>query len=151
MRKKPFYRLSWPFLFHTLACVEVKGPFLRAIETLYSNPAAAVRLPHAVSSIFHILNGIRQGCPLSPLLFALCIEPLAATISSCPDIFGVNIRSKEFKISLYADDVLFGLLRTGIKWFSLMNVIPSVLFHANSKTSWHHSCLGLLINQGNFA
>lgn len=47
-----------------------------------------------------------QGCPLSPLLFALCIEPLASLVRLHSDIPGVLVCNREFLISLYADDIL---------------------------------------------
>ena len=66
------------------------------------------------SNPFDITNGTRQGCPLSPLLFALCVEPLAATIRGNPSIRGVSVRGREFKISLFADDVILSLTQPRI-------------------------------------
>ncbi|XP_069805749.1 ATP synthase subunit ATP5MJ, mitochondrial [Dendropsophus ebraccatus] len=107
--EKAFDRLGWPFLFETLKCFGIRGPFLTAVEALYSTPTAAIKFPHMLSAPFPIRNGTRQGCPLSPLLFVLCIEPLAAAIRGCPDIHGVSIRGKDSKIMLFADDVLLTL------------------------------------------
>lgn len=86
-----------------------RGPFLQAIKHLYSNPSSQVRTPFALSPAFSVANGTRQGCPLSPLLFGLCVETLAASIRSNPDIRGISVRGREFKISLFADDIILTL------------------------------------------
>lgn len=49
--------------------------------------------------------GIRQGCCLSPYLFILAAEVLAIQIREDPNIRGIEIEGKEFKLSLFADDL----------------------------------------------
>lgn len=112
--EKAFDRLGWPFLFATLTHMGFRGPFLRAIKHLYSNPSSQVRTPFALSTSFTVSNGTRQGCPLSPLLFALCVEPLAASIRNNLNIRGITVRDKEFKISLFADDIILTLTQPHI-------------------------------------
>jgi len=47
---------------------------------------------------------VRKGCPLSPCLFILAGELLACKIRQDIDIQGINIFSKELKLSQFADD-----------------------------------------------
>ena len=58
--------------------------------------------------MFPIDKGVRHGCPLSALLFVLCIEVLAMKVRQDRNIEGfklplINYQKSEAKISLYAD------------------------------------------------
>ena len=52
--------------------------------------------------------GIRQGCPLAPLLFILALDSVYRVIQAHPEISDVKIRSGDradvIKVSGYADD-----------------------------------------------
>lgn len=60
-----------------------------------------------MSEPFSLYNGTRQGCPLSPILFALSLEPFLAMVRNNPNIHGIKIGTSEHKCTMYADDVLF--------------------------------------------
>lgn len=123
--EKAFDRLSWPFMMETMTAFGFTGSFLQAIQGLYGTPSASIKLPHVTSPLIRIRNGTRQGCPLSPLLFILCIEPLAAAIRLHPDIAGVQVHNKEFKLSLFADDVLLTLTNLHITLPNLQVLLQS--------------------------
>ena len=57
------------------------------------------------SDYFAITRSIRQGCPISALLFILVLEILAINIRSDENILGVKLNNTEFKLSLMADDM----------------------------------------------
>ena len=48
---------------------------------------------------------MRQGCPLSPLLFNIVLKVLATEIREEKEIRGIQI-GKEVKLSLLADDMI---------------------------------------------
>ena len=56
------------------------------------------------TEFFNLQRGVRQGCPLSGILFVLCAEILAQAIRNNNNIKGIQIYDKEYKISQYADD-----------------------------------------------
>lgn len=55
-----------------------------------------------LSSPFQLERSTRQGCPLSPLLFTLAIEPLAMSIRTEMNPSGITIGDHEHRMSLYA-------------------------------------------------
>lgn len=82
--EKAFDRVNWTFLFSTLHRFGFGESFIKWIKILYNSPTASVITNGITSQRFTLNRGTRQGCPLSPLLFALFIEPLTAAI--CQDI-----------------------------------------------------------------
>lgn len=63
----------------------------------------------ALSNAFPLGRGTRQGCPLSPGLFALVVEPLAIALRAETGVRGIVVGEIEEKVSLYADDTLLYL------------------------------------------
>uniref|UniRef100_A0A8C5QL89 Reverse transcriptase domain-containing protein n=1 Tax=Leptobrachium leishanense TaxID=445787 RepID=A0A8C5QL89_9ANUR len=109
--EKAFDRVNWDFLFATLGHIGL-GPHLCAwIRALYINPTARVCVNGMYTAPFKIRNGTRQGCPLSPLLFTLALEPFLAAIRGSPDVRGLRVGPTEHKIAAYADDLLFFISR----------------------------------------
>lgn len=83
--------------------------FIKGIKTLYTSPIARIKVNGSLSGTIYLHRGCRQGCPASPVLFNLFIEPLAQAVRQSPDLEGITIKDTEHKICLYADDVLVSL------------------------------------------
>lgn len=79
----------------------------------YHTPRARVRTNNWVSGPFNLYRGTRQGCPLSPSLFALALDPLAIAIRGASDVWGLRVGMMEERLSLYADDALLYLNEDG--------------------------------------
>uniref|UniRef100_A0A8C5LY10 Reverse transcriptase domain-containing protein n=1 Tax=Leptobrachium leishanense TaxID=445787 RepID=A0A8C5LY10_9ANUR len=107
--EKAFDRVEWTFLFRLCARLGLPDDFVGIMRALYEKPRAQVKLPGASRTPFTISNGTRQGCPLSPILFVLALEPLLSRIRHSPNIRGVPLGSQMFTVSAYADDILLSL------------------------------------------
>lgn len=94
---------------HVLTKFGFEGYIKSAIMALYSCPSAQVYTSGLLSKTFPISNGTRQGCPLSPGIFNLMIEPLAEIIRQDPAINGLQVGEEKHVVSLFADDVILFL------------------------------------------
>lgn len=126
---KAFDRVSWQYLAHTLERVKFGPNLIKWIQILYSNPMAAVRVNGTISARFPLERGRRQGCPLSPLLFDISIEPLAQLIREEHEIQGLSINGEQHKLSIYADDVLLYISNPAVSLPHLREIItvPSLV------------------------
>lgn len=107
-QEKAFDRVSHRFLAAVLEQLNF-GPGFRAwVRLLYEGAVSRVGVNGCLSEPVRQLGGVRQGCPLSPLLYILAIEPLAAALRSEPSLMGLHLpggKGESAKVSLYADDM----------------------------------------------
>ena len=93
------------------------------IKTIYNKNLAYIIINTNISEAFEIERGVRQGCPLSALLFNLSIEPLLQRIQRCKRI----VSKREQKCVAYADDVSVCLVNRSIeKLLSLLSEFESI-------------------------
>ena len=104
--EKAFDRVEWQYLFAALEKFGFGVNFISWIKLLYKAPQACVQTNDLRSSFFPLTRGTRQGCPLSPLLFAIAIEPLAIVLRTTSAFQGIIRGGIEHRVSLYADDLL---------------------------------------------
>ena len=58
----------------------IEGTYLNIVKAIYDKPTANITLNGGKLKAFSLRIGIRQGCPLSPLLFNIVLELLAIAI-----------------------------------------------------------------------
>ena len=123
--EKAFDKVNWSFLFAVLHKFGFGESFIHWVSALYSSPKATVTTNGFTSQSFTLQRGTRQGCPLSPLLFAIFIEPLAAAIRQNTCIKGIHSSVSEHKINLYADDILLYLQEPKTSLKAVFNLIKN--------------------------
>ena len=89
--KKEFDSIEWDFLFKTLNKFNFGQEFQQWIKLLYVKPIASVKNNGYFSEEFEVSRGVRQGCPVSSLLFVLCMEVLANSVRQNVDIKGLSL------------------------------------------------------------
>jgi hypothetical protein len=106
--RKAFDTIEWEFMVKVLKKFGFKHDFLTWIKILYKNICSSVINNGWQSDFFNISCGIRQGCPLSALIFIIVAEILAIKIRSSKDIHGITVKNdnviNKLKITQLADD-----------------------------------------------
>ena len=78
--EKAFDNSQHPFWIKTLQRVTTEVTYLNVIKVIYDKPTANITLNNEKLKVFPLRSGIRQGGPLSPLLFSKILEVLATAI-----------------------------------------------------------------------
>ena len=104
-QEKAYDKITHPYLWIILRRFEFQEKTINVIKTLYKDAPTSVIINGVISSPFHVTRGVRQGDPVSCILFDLAIEPLAANIRAS-EIRGIDVPSldEKVKVSLFADD-----------------------------------------------
>ena len=105
-QEKAFDRVEWSYLTKVLVRMGFGESFRSWVRLLYTEVFSAVTVNGFVKEQFSVSRGVRQGCPLSPLLYVLVAESLACAIRADPKIDGFPLPggNKHVKVSQYADD-----------------------------------------------
>uniref|UniRef100_A0A803K1L2 Reverse transcriptase domain-containing protein n=1 Tax=Xenopus tropicalis TaxID=8364 RepID=A0A803K1L2_XENTR len=91
---KAFDTVEWPYLWQVLTHFGFGSKFIQMTQLLYKYPMARIRINSLTTPAFALSRGTRQGCPLSPLLFAIAIEPFAQAVRAHPQITGFELPKK---------------------------------------------------------
>ena len=106
---KAFDSIEWNFMENVLTKFGFKDKFMRWVKIIYTDPEFVIKNNGWLSSKIQMSRGIRQGCPLSALLFLLCVEIMAIILRESKDIVGFTFDGREFKVTQYADDTTLTL------------------------------------------
>lgn len=105
-QEKAFDFVEHAYLFNVLQSFGFPDKFIRLIRAMYANSESTLFLDSRESRPFQVTRGVRQGCPLSPVLFVLALEPFLKAIERHPQIRGLPLPGRtEVKVTAYADDI----------------------------------------------
>ena len=106
-QEKAFDRVEWSFMRQTLRAMGFGDSFVSWVDLFYHNVRSFVNVNGYLSEPFFLSRGVRQGCPLSPLLYVLVSEVLAVSIRANSRICGLSlpgVPTPLSPVSQYADD-----------------------------------------------
>ena len=106
-QEKAFDRVQHGFLFRVLERMGFGPGFMSWLRMLYKGVYSCVRINGFLGREVEQAGGVRQGCPLSPLLYVLFMEPFAEMVRRDPGVDGVGLPGAGgmvLKIQQYADD-----------------------------------------------
>ena len=104
--EKVFDKIQHPFMIKNLQKMGIEGTYLNLIKAIHDMPTANIILNSEKLKAFPLRSRTRQGCPLSPLLFNIVLEVLAAAIREEKETKEIQIREEKVKLSLFADAMI---------------------------------------------
>ena len=120
---KAYDRVDHNFLFAVLAKLGFCDSFIKILKLFCSNVRSVIQINGNITSSFHIGRGVRQGCPLSMMIYVLFKEALYSRIKALDSIKGPELpNNNSLKILGYADDTNL-LLRDNESIIEAMKVI----------------------------
>ena len=110
--EKAFDSLIWHFLEKCSELFNFGPDLIRWVSTFYKNIKSCIINNGLCSHYFERgcervrgrECGVRQGDPLSPYLFIICVEILAIAVRNDENIKGIKISDSETKLLQFADD-----------------------------------------------
>lgn len=88
-------------LFYKLANMGLSSKIIRILQQSYDNTSSQIFFRNSLSNSFNVYLGVKQGCILSPILFALYLNDLDDALTG-----GVTVGNITVKVLMYADDIV---------------------------------------------
>ncbi|XP_056690230.1 uncharacterized protein [Spinacia oleracea] len=164
--EKAYDRIEWDFLWAALYALGFPDKWITWIKACVTTVSYSLKINGSTTHHFLPSRGIRQGDPLSPYLFLICMEVFIFMLSQSSTLpnSGIGIRiaplTPKIPCLLFADDSLLFVKATSSATNHLKSVITSFCNLSGQLVNFHksaiifskkieHSCRDLLA--GNFS
>lgn len=132
-QEKAYDRIDHEYLWQTLKAYNFTEKTIKKLQNLYKGAKTSIRINGCVTEPFEIHRGVRQGDPLSCLLYNIAIEPFFDSIRNS-DLKGIKISpyTDNALVSAYADDTTI-YLNTNDKLETLESCIDNFCVASTAK------------------
>lgn len=103
--EKAFDRVPHDVLLCILQHVNVGSVIRDGVAMAYRGCTTRIIVNKTVGERIKVHRSVRQGCPLSSLLFCLYIEPFCLSVINSTNIRGFRLHATEVRLLAYADDI----------------------------------------------
>ncbi|TWW54318.1 Transposon TX1 uncharacterized 149 kDa protein ORF 2, partial [Takifugu flavidus] len=105
-QEKAFDRVEHQFLWKVMERFGFSPGFIAMIRVLYCDIASMLKFNGSLCAPFRVRRGVRQGCALSGMLYALSLEPLLSRVRANVDGLFLPSFYRKIVLSAYADDLI---------------------------------------------
>ena len=105
-QEKAFDRVEHLYLWKTLESFGLSPCLIAMIKVLYQDIESVLKINGGLSAPFKVHRGVRQGCSLSGMLYALSIEPMLRKLRANIEGLILSDFRKSPILSSYADDII---------------------------------------------
>ena len=145
--QKAYDRVQWPWLKAVVNRLQTGPTFEAWVESMYPDPennniTRQLILPSAWSHPIQLSRGVAQGCPLSPILFNITVDPWLRAMDADPHWEGLRVTKHEsVKVLAFADDTVLGLassqdLIRALDWLERFQKTAGAQINWNKSTLW---------------
>lgn len=129
-----FDRVSHTYLAEVLKHMRFPQPFITIVMRLLCSASSKVLVNGRTTASLSISRSVRQGCPLSTILYALALEPLLCGLRQ--RLTGLTMRGYTFKCKAYADDLVLMIrnendMRVALDWINTYGMASGSRINVN--------------------
>lgn len=120
--QKAFDTVNHRCLWEILKKFDLPVTLVNFLQRIYQHASSRVLVNGFLTQSFKISRSVRQGCPLSMILFSLYIEPLIREIDS--GVSGILFKDRFLRVLAYADDLTI-IVRNDPEFDKIMQILST--------------------------